>query len=154
MARYGATAPRMRCPLTMLTSLAGTLLAMLGTWVANGGPHYYWTSNGQSIPYISDIAATHWGYPLFIAGSATTVAVFDLAFISERWLRHKGRLTHNYTTGEKVLSIFAIIFAIVGAAGLILLTVFDTRYYPKVHIAMLIVFMYVGNHPPAHPASC
>jgi hypothetical protein len=119
----------------------GTLLAMLGTWAAKGKPFYAWDSPGQTVPYISDIAATHWGYPLFIAGSAVTVVSFDLAFISERWLRHKGRLAHNYNMTEKILSIFAIIFAIIGAAGLILLTIFDTKDYPNVHDAMLVVFM-------------
>ncbi|KAH9825389.1 SFK1-like membrane protein [Teratosphaeria destructans] len=114
---------------------------MLGTWAAQGKPIYYWNDAGQHIPYISDVAATHWGYPLFIAGSAVTVVVFDLAFVSERWLRHKGRLTQNYTTGEKVLSAFAILFAIIGAAGLILLTIFDTRDYPHVHDAMLVIFI-------------
>lgn len=68
---------------------------------------------------------------------------FLLAFISERWLRHKGRLAHNYSTSEKVLSILATIFAMIGAAGLILLTIFDTKDYHHVHDAMLVVFMYV-----------
>lgn len=98
---------------------------------------------GQRVAFISDVGATSWGKPLFIAGSAVTVVVFDLAFISERWLRHKGRLAKNYNLTEKILSAFATIFAIVGAAGLILLTIFDTRRYPHVHDAMLVVFMQV-----------
>ena len=119
----------------------GTLLAMLGTWLAQGSPQYAWMSSGEHIAYISDIGATRWGKPLFIAGSAATVVVFDLAFISERWLRHKGRLAHNYSKVDKALSICAIIFAILGAAGLILLTIFDTRRYPRTHDAMLVVFI-------------
>ena len=91
--------------------------------------------------YISDIGATNWGKPLFIAGSAVSVVTFDLVFIAERWLRHRGRLTQNYNMTEKILSICATIAAIVGAAGLILLTIFDTRRYPHVHDAMLVVFM-------------
>lgn len=95
----------------------------------------------QQIAFISDVGATSWGKPLFIAGSAVTVVVFDLAFISERWLRHKGRLTKNYNRTEKILSVFATIFAVIGAAGLVLLTIFDTKNHSKVHRAMLVVFM-------------
>ncbi|CAK1368242.1 hypothetical protein CB0940_11085 [Cercospora beticola] len=119
----------------------GTLLAMLGRWLAIGSPQYTSFNTGQTYPYISDIGATSWGKPLFIAGSATSVAIFDLAFISERWLRHKGRLTQNYSISEKILSGFAIAFALIGAAGLILLTIFDTVRYPRVHVSMLVVFI-------------
>ncbi len=69
------------------------------------------------------------------------VVVFDITFISERWLRHKNRLTPNYARWEAVLSGCAIFFAIIGALGLILLSIFDTRRYPHVHDAMLGVFM-------------
>jgi len=123
---------------------AGTLLALLGTWAAKGSPHYAWMATNQHIAYISDTAATSWGYPVFIAGSATSQVAFLLAFISERWLRHKGRLAHNYSTSEKALSILATIFAMIGAAGLILLTIFDTKDYHHVHDAMLVVFMCVS----------
>ncbi|KAF7195041.1 Protein SFK1 [Pseudocercospora fuligena] len=119
----------------------GTLLAMLGRWVAIGSPHYVSFNAEQRIAYISDIGATNWGKPLFIAGSAVSVVTFDLVFIAERWLRHRGRLTQNYNMTEKILSICATIAAIVGAAGLILLTIFDTRRYPHVHDAMLVVFI-------------
>ncbi|KAI6892748.1 hypothetical protein D0867_13413 [Hortaea werneckii] len=118
----------------------GTLLGMLGGWVANGEPQYPWM-DGQTIAFISHVGATYWGKPLFIAGSATAQVAFVLCFISERWLRHRGRLTHNYTTAEKALSVCASIFAIIGACGLILLTIFDTRRYPPVHEAMLAVFI-------------
>ena len=119
----------------------GTLLGMLGGWVANGSPIYPWMDQGQTIAFISHVGASYWGKPLFIAGSATAQVAFVLSFISERWLRHKGRLTHNYTTAEKALSVCASIFALIGACGLILLTIFDTRRYPPVHEAMLAVFM-------------
>ncbi|KAK6406794.1 hypothetical protein LTR81_018620 [Elasticomyces elasticus] len=119
----------------------GTLLAMLGTWLAQGSPHYPWQGAGQHVTYISDIGASRWGYPLFIAGSAVMVVVFNLSFLSERWLRHKGRLTHNYTMIEKVLSICAIIGAIAGGFGLIFLTIFNTHLYPRTHISMLGLFI-------------
>ncbi|KAK5137608.1 hypothetical protein LTR08_007903 [Meristemomyces frigidus] len=96
---------------------------------------------GEHIAYISSIGATSWGKPLFITGSAVAVVVFDFAFLSERWLRHNGRLTKNYSTLEKVLSGGAILFAIIGACGLIFLTIFDTHHYPKTHSSMLVVFI-------------
>jgi len=119
----------------------GTLLAMLGHWLVLGSPHYSSLHAGQHIAYISDIGATSWGYPLFIAGSAVTVVVFDLAFLSERWLRHRGRLAQNYSNSEKILSICATIAAIIGACGLIFLTIFNTVKFPHVHGAMLVVFI-------------
>lgn len=95
---------------------------------------------GQHIAYISDVGAQGLK-PLFIAGSAVTVVVFDITFISERWLRHKGRLAHNTSRTQKAFSICSVIAAIVGAAGLILLSIFDTLRYPNVHDAMLGVFI-------------
>ena len=56
---------------------------MLGYWISVGSPHYEEMGDNQQIAYISDIGATFLK-PLFIAGSATMVVVFDLAFISER----------------------------------------------------------------------
>lgn len=114
---------------------------MMLVWVRDGKPHYSEFSPGQYVPYISDIGATSWGKPLFIAGSAVAIVTFTLTFLAERWLRHKGRLARNYYVSEKVLSGFASVFAVVGAAGLILLTIFDTKNYPRIHIAMLLVFM-------------
>lgn len=119
---------------------------MLGYWLSEGSPSYPWMTQGQNVAFISSIGAEQSvGYPLFIAGSTVTVVVFSLAFISERWLRHRGRLTRNYSTAEKVLSVFAIIFALIGAAGLILLTIFDTARHNTLHQSFLGVFMYVAS---------
>jgi hypothetical protein len=113
---------------------------MIIVWLAEGKPHYASMEPGQHIAYISDIGAQGLK-PLFIAGSAVTVVVFDLTFISERWLRHKGRLAHNTSKVQKFLSLCAIFFAIVGAAGLILLSCFDTLRHPNLHDVFLGVFM-------------
>ena len=126
--------------LTRVTT--GTLLGMLGTWIARGSPRYVSMEPGQTIAYISDIGATNL-QPLFIAGSAVSVVVFDVCFVSERWLRHKGRLAHNTSITQKILSGFACAFAIIGAAGLILLTILDTVDHPNAHDICLGVFMYV-----------
>ncbi|KUI57279.1 Protein SFK1 [Cytospora mali] len=119
----------------------GGLLAMLCTWFAKGKPHYAFLDPRQQFLYISDIGASSWGQPIFIATSAVMVVTFDLVFIGERWLRHTRRLAPNYSKSEKIASLLSIVASIIGAAGLILLTIFDTRDYPKVHEAMLGVFI-------------
>ncbi|KAG9575895.1 hypothetical protein KCU86_g24632, partial [Aureobasidium melanogenum] len=118
----------------------GTLLGMLGWWLASGSPHLDGMDPGQRIAYISDIGATHL-QPLFIAGSAVTVIVFDLCFISERWLRHKGRLAHNTSTTQKVLSVLSSVFAIIGAIGLILLTCLKDTKFGTAHDTCLVIFI-------------
>jgi hypothetical protein len=91
--------------------------------------------------YISDVGATPKIKPLFIAMSTVTVVVFDLSFIAERWLRHTGRLAHNTSKGQKVLSVLTIIFAVIGAAGLILLSIFDTLHHHNLHDVFLVLFI-------------
>ncbi|KAF1987719.1 hypothetical protein K402DRAFT_392522 [Aulographum hederae CBS 113979] len=118
----------------------GMLLGMLLTWVTDGKPHLASMDPNQSVAYISDIGATDLK-PLFIAMSAVTVVSFDLVFIMERWLRHKGRLAHNTSWLQKILSIISIIAAIAGAAGLILLSIFDTLRHPRLHDAFLVLFI-------------
>ncbi|KAI4842564.1 putative FK506 suppressor Sfk1 [Aureobasidium sp. EXF-8845] len=127
-------------PLIAAAVWLATLLGMLGTWLARGSPRYVSMEPGQTIAYISDIGATNL-QPLFIAGSAVSVVIFDVCFVSERWLRHKGRLAHNTSTTQKVLSGFACAFAIIGAIGLILLTILDTVDHPTAHDICLVVFI-------------
>jgi hypothetical protein len=73
--------------------------------------------------------------------SAVTVVTFDLAFIFERWLRHTGTLTPNTSAWQKLYSACATFAAIVGAAGLILLTIFDTKRHSRLHLIFLGVFI-------------
>jgi len=70
-----------------------------------------------------------------------SVITFDLVFIFERWLRHKGRLAHNTSMSQKILAGGGIIFAIAGATGLILLTIFDNKRHNVLHNTFLAVFM-------------
>lgn len=79
--------------------------------------------------------------PLFIAMSTVTVVSFDIAFILERWLRHTGKLAPNTSIWQKVYSGISIVTAIIGAAGLILLSIFDTLRHPRMHNAFLAVFI-------------
>ncbi|PSK55207.1 Protein sfk1 [Elsinoe australis] len=118
----------------------GTLLAMIIYWVVDGRPKYASMDPNQSIAYISDVGAQLLK-PLFIAGSCVTVVAFDLVFIGEQWLRHRGRLAPATSKSEKILAAFACIASIVGAAGLILLSIFDTLRHPRMHQAFLAVFI-------------
>jgi len=117
----------------------GTILAMLIVWLADGSPHYYEMDPGENIAYISDVGA-HGLKPLFIAGSTITAITFCLSLMGERWLRHSGRIIPNTRSIEKVLSVFAVIGAITGSAGLILLSIFDTAKHSRLHRIFLAVF--------------
>jgi hypothetical protein len=116
------------------------LLAMLLTWVVDGSPHLVTMEADGRIPYISDIGA--WKMkPVFIAMGTVSVVTFDIGFIAERWLRHLGRMAPNTSKWQKIFASISIFAAIVGAAGLILLTIFDDKNYHKVHDTMLAVFI-------------
>ncbi|KAE8376824.1 Frag1/DRAM/Sfk1 family-domain-containing protein [Aspergillus bertholletiae] len=116
------------------------LLAMLGSWAAQGSPVYPSMEKGQTIAYISDIGAQGLK-PLFIAGSVITVVFLDLSFISERWLRHAGQLVPNKGRLDKACAILSIFFSIAGALGLILLSIFDTLRHPDMHDGFLVMFL-------------
>lgn len=90
--------------------------------------------------FISDIGATGLK-PLFVAGSVVTVVFLDLAFLSERWLRHAGQLVPNTGMFDKACATLSIFFAIAGALGLILLSIFDTVHHPRLHDGFLVMFM-------------
>ncbi|KAI9831274.1 MAG: hypothetical protein M1826_003713 [Phylliscum demangeonii] len=108
------------------------LLALLLVWITEGRPRYPSMEAGQKVAYISDIGASGLK-PLFIAGSCVTTIFLDLAFLSERWLRHRGRLARNTSMTQKVLVVLSLVFATVGTCGLILLSIFDTLHHPSLH---------------------
>ncbi|KAJ5257276.1 FK506 suppressor Sfk1 [Penicillium angulare] len=122
------------------------LIAMLVTWVRDGEPIYpamrnaNGSTDGQTIAYISDVGA-YGAQPLFITGSVITVVFLDLAILSERWLRHAGQLVPNKGWIDKTCAILSIFFAIAGAAGLILLSIFNTADYPNLHDGFLALFI-------------
>lgn len=119
----------------------GMLLGMLLHWIVDTDRRIYPSmERGGTIAYISDIGAQKLK-PLFIAGSVITVVFLDLAFFAERWLRHRGRLVRNQSGGERVLVWLSILFAIIGAAGLILLSIFDTWRHKKLHDVFLLLFI-------------
>jgi hypothetical protein len=73
--------------------------------------------------------------------STVTVVSFDIVFILERWLRHTGRLAPNTSIWQKIYSLCSVIAAIVGAAGLILLSIFDTVRHHRAHQIFLGLFI-------------
>lgn len=111
---------------------------MLGTWLGQGKPHYI-TQDGN-IAYISDVGADILK-PLFITGSSITAVCFVASLTIERWLRHRGRLLPNMRRREKVMSSLAIASSVLGGAGVILLSVFDTKRHMRLHRVFLLVFM-------------
>lgn len=70
-----------------------------------------------------------------------TVVTLDLAFLAERWLRHRGLLVRNKGRFDKICSVISLFFAVAGAVGLILLTIFDTVRHPSMHRGFLGLFM-------------
>jgi len=116
------------------------LLAMFIRWEVVGHPIYPSMEAGQTIAYISDVGA--YGLkPLFITGSVITTVSLDLGFMAERWLRHTGRLVPNTSRAQKILSVLAIMSAVGGSAGLILLSIFDTYHHPNLHDGFLLLFL-------------
>ena len=119
----------------------GMLLVLLLHWIVGTHRRVYPSMNeGQKIAYISDVGAQELK-PLFIAGSAVVTVTLDLAFVAERWLRHRGRLVRNSSIGERTLVALTIVFAIIGTCGLILLSIFDTWRHPRLHDIFLLLFI-------------
>lgn len=96
--------------------------------------------DSQMIAYISDVGAGELK-PLFITGCVLTTVLLDTSFLSDRWLRHRGRLVPNTTLSEKVLSGFTILWALVGTVGLVCLSIFDTARHPRLHDVFLGLFI-------------
>ncbi|KAF5367073.1 hypothetical protein D9758_003914 [Tetrapyrgos nigripes] len=117
-----------------------TLWAMLITWLATGRPHYGKFSMNGKVPYISDIGADILK-PLFIVGCAITAVSFFLTLFIERYLRHSGRLMPNMRTRERVCGTLAVLGSFIGGAGLILLSIFDTKRHSSLHRLFLLIFM-------------
>ncbi|KAL7928616.1 Frag1/DRAM/Sfk1 family domain-containing protein [Trichoderma chlorosporum] len=129
--------------LPVISSLVwlGMLLGLLIYWTVDTHSfHYPWMGDDNTIAFISDVGASKLK-PLFIAGSTVTTVFLDLSFGAERLLRHNGRLVPNTTLKEKILSMLSIVFAIVGTAGLILLSIFDTHHHHKLHDIFLFLFI-------------
>ena len=119
-----------------------TLITMLVVWNVQTPkrPHYASMAPDQTIAYISDIGAQGLK-PLFITGSVITTIFLDLSLLTERWLRHSGRLAKNQSMIEKVVSWLSILAAAAGTVGLIGLSVRDTLRHPNEHVKFLAAFI-------------
>ncbi|KAI1131982.1 Frag1/DRAM/Sfk1 family-domain-containing protein [Nemania abortiva] len=118
-----------------------TLLGLFLHWVIDTHKKRYPSMEpGQNIAYISDVGAAELK-PLFVVGCVLTTIFLDAAFISDRLLRHKGRLVPNTSLGQKVLSGLSIVAALVGTIGLTFLSGFDTARYPRLHDIFLFLFI-------------
>lgn len=125
-------------PLVTAFTWFGMLWAMLITWLVQGRPQY--ASQDGSIAFISDIGADFLK-PLFIVGCAVTGVGFVLCLMIERGLRHSARLVPHMRRRERVLSIISVLGSIMAAAGLILLSIFDTKRHVTLHRVFLFIFM-------------
>ncbi|KAK9371057.1 Frag1/DRAM/Sfk1 family-domain-containing protein [Lipomyces kononenkoae] len=127
-------------PLASVIVFWSMLVALMTVWAASDYRVYPEEDAGTKVPYISDIGASG-VKPLFIAAGAVQGTLFVLALMSERYLRHKGRLERNRHKAEKILSTFAIIFATIGQIGFILLSILDTHSHHLAHSICLGIFV-------------
>ncbi|CAK7568625.1 MAG: hypothetical protein SEPTF4163_006621 [Sporothrix epigloea] len=120
----------------------GMLLGMMIGWaVDTHREHYISMDANQHVAYMSDIGASPRFKPMFIALCVITTVTLDLSFLADRWLRHAGRLTPNGSRGEKTLAVLTILFALLGTAGLILLSIFDVAHHKRMHDGFLLCFL-------------
>ncbi|WRT65918.1 uncharacterized protein IL334_002869 [Kwoniella shivajii] len=122
--------------LAAFTWLAG-ILALLILWVRAGKPRYM--SDEASVVFISDVGANH--QTLFIFICAFVAGFYILSLFAERWLRHVDRLPTDLRKREKVYDWLAIVFCIIGSAGLVLLSCFNAFDHSTIHWTMTLVFI-------------
>ena len=72
---------------------------------------------------------------LVIIMSSIVAALFILSLFLERWLRHVDRIPGTIHSKQRTYDIVAIILGIIGAAGLVVLSVFDDQNHATVHCA-------------------
>jgi len=127
-------------PLVSAIIWLAMILTMFLYWYLGGKPRYVSEEVGQHIAYISDVGADTLK-PLFIAMGSASVIIFDVGFILERWLRHSGKLVHYTSRLQRFLAGASIFFALLGAVGLILLSIFDTKRHKTLHDLFLAFFI-------------
>ncbi|WWC88108.1 uncharacterized protein L201_003012 [Kwoniella dendrophila CBS 6074] len=115
----------------------GGILALLGLWVHAGKPRY--KSDEASVVFISDVGATY--QKLFIGICACVAGFYILSLFAERWLRHIDRLPTDLRKRETIFDWLAIIFCIIGSAGLVLLSAFNAFDHSTIHWTMTLVFI-------------
>ena len=124
-------------PIITFALWCACIFGLLGLWGADGFPKY--VNTDATVVFISDVGAQHHTY--FIIFAVLSAAFYMLTTLVERHLRHQRRIPGSVRKRQTVLDVFSVIFAIIGAIGLILLSIFDDIEYPNVHWSMTVVFV-------------
>jgi Frag1/DRAM/Sfk1 family len=125
-----------------LTISIGTILGLLIPWLLQGRPTLPSFDDGQTIAFISDLGAFNLK-PLFIAGSFLTIILYLATLVADRALRHR-RIPSHSSCGEMTLSVIAFVGAVLGGAGLVLLSIFDNFRFTATHDKLVGLFI-AGN---------
>ncbi|WVQ65159.1 uncharacterized protein L199_003332 [Kwoniella botswanensis] len=129
--------PYVLFPILAALTWLGGILALLILWVVAGKPRYQ--SDEASVVFISDVGATH--QTLFIVICACVAGFYILSLFAERWLRHVDRLPTDLRKREVIFDWLAIIFCVIGSAGLVLLSAFNAFDHSTIHWTMTLVFI-------------
>jgi len=124
-------------PLITFSLWITDIVGLLGLW-ANDDFNEYQPTNAN-IVFISNVGAVHKTF--FIIFSSLSAAFYIATTLTERHLRHARRIPGSLRKRQTVLDVCSLIFAFIGAAGLVLLAVFDANNYSNVHWSMTVVFV-------------
>ncbi|KAK7937605.1 uncharacterized protein PG986_014473 [Apiospora aurea] len=125
----------------VLSAFSGlaTLTIMLTYWIVTGRAKYTSMQEDQTIAYISDIGADQLK-PLFILGCVISSALFNVAFVSDRWLRNRQERTGT-VMARKVSPALSVPLILAGSIALCCLSGFDIARFPLLHHIFLILFI-------------
>jgi len=114
------------------------LLTMIGLWAHDGKPRYR-SDEGSVVVFISDVAAAH--KTVFLVLNCALVFCYIASMLCERWLRHVDRIPTDVRKREWLYDWLAIIFAIIGCAGLLLLSIQDAFNHSTGHWIGTLIFV-------------
>ncbi|PWN44657.1 hypothetical protein IE81DRAFT_320959 [Ceraceosorus guamensis] len=125
-------------PLITFAFWCTDIFGLLGLW--GGRDNFEGYSNDQAtVVFISDVGARHKTF--FIIFSSLSAAFYILTTLIERHLRHQRRIPGSLRKRQTRYDIVSVVFAVIGAAALVLLSVFDAVNYSNVHWSMTVVFV-------------
>lgn len=113
------------------------IVGLLGLWRADGFAVY--VPGDATVVFISDVGAQHKTF--FIIFACLSAAFYMLTTLLERHLRHQRRIPGSTRARQTRLDIASVVFAVIGAIALILLSIFDDINYSTVHWSMTVVFL-------------
>ncbi|KAI5957409.1 hypothetical protein CANMA_004413 [Candida margitis] len=128
-------------PIVALVVWWGMLIAMLACWGAQGRPIYSFMNGEYQDPvYLSDIGATNL-QPLFISCAGFQAIFFVGTLIAGMFLRKTNRIQPYVSYHQPRLAIASIILSIIGQLGILFVSIFNTKNFHHVHLAMVGVFI-------------